>query len=64
MIHEVEINSLGILKQGVPPDSVLGPLLFPIQISDETRSINLQSKHIHFAGNTSIIILHPEIVYF
>ena len=49
------------IKHGVPQGSVLGPLLFRIQINDLPRTINNFANSVLIADGTSIIISNTDV---
>ena len=53
-----------LIKDGIPQDSVLGPLLFRLYVNDLPMIINNKSIPILFAGETSILFIHSSITEF
>jgi hypothetical protein len=59
-----KVSSWAKFRRGDPQCFVLGPLLFLQCIVDSQKIINKTSAPIIFAGDTSIIISHPNLTYF
>jgi hypothetical protein len=51
---------LGTIKKGVPQESVHGPLLFLLYNNDLPLGINIDSKLLLYADNTSVLISSPD----
>jgi len=59
-----KVSNWAKVRHGVPQGSVLGPLLFLLHINDLPKIINKTSAPIIFAGDTSILFTHSNLIDF
>jgi hypothetical protein len=59
-INQTNFSAWEKIMVGVPPGSVLGPLLFPLYVNDLPKSVNDKTVPILFASDTSIIVKSPN----
>ena len=57
-----KVSGWAKVRHGVPPGSVLGPLLFLLYINDLSKIINKTSAPIIFADDTSILFVHSNLI--
>jgi hypothetical protein len=57
-------SNWGMIRHGVPQESILGPLLFLLYINDLPKSINDSAEMVLFADDTSIIVTSPNLIKF
>jgi len=59
-----KVSGWAKVRHGVPPGSVLGPLLFLLYINDLPQIINKASAPIIFADDTSILFANSNLIDF
>jgi len=59
-----KVSNWARIRLGAPQGSILGPLFFLLYINDLPKLINKTSAPIIFAGDTSILFIHSNLIDF